>query len=43
VTTASQPEQATRFRRLPRFGLTAQIVTGLALGILVGLFSANRR
>jgi Na+/H+-dicarboxylate symporter len=38
VNVASQPEQATRSARPPRLSLTAQILTGLALGVLVGLF-----
>jgi len=38
VIAASQPDQQARPSRLPRFSMTAQIVTGLGLGILIGLF-----
>ena len=38
MTAATQPAQATPPRRSPRLGLSAKIVIGLALGILVGLF-----
>ena len=35
---ASEPRQATRSGRPPRLSLTTRILTGLALGILVGIF-----
>jgi Na+/H+-dicarboxylate symporter len=38
VIAASQPQQATRPGRLPRFTLTTQILSGLALGTLAGMF-----
>ena len=38
MTAASKPQPSTLPGRSPRFGPTAQIVTGLALGVLVGLF-----
>jgi Na+/H+-dicarboxylate symporter len=38
VTSASPPPKAAPSRRPPRLSLSAQIIIGLALGILVGLF-----